>query len=160
MVILKAVWCDFLDFFLWSCFRFHLFSTQSPNSPVLLIHSEYHQKNQDHHLKRMKGLSAGEMLAGVFISVLVVFSLRLCVVGGSSSVSIHSSSMRMVVCSFRRLKFCMYCMVGLWKEYSYAMFFYLFLNRKHEAIIFCAVKCAVCLGQIQLDPNDLAHYFI
>lgn len=63
--------------------------------------------------------------------------------------STHASSMRMVVCSSRRCNVC-----GLWKNLLiwYDFFFsfvFVFLNRKHEAIIFCAVK-SVCLGHIQL----------
>lgn len=142
VVILLTISLDHASKFIFS-------SPQSPNSPMVSIHPGYHFEN--------KGLAGREMLRGwpsVCRSCWVsasrsqpFFHIVLIVCGWSrASVATHASSMRMVVCSSRWCNFCMYCW---FVEKLWYMVWFLFLNWKHEAIIFCAVK-SVCLGHIQL----------
>ncbi len=144
MVIPKAVCCDSLDH-----------ASKFISSPNHQIHQWY--RFILGITLRIKGLQAREMLSGwpsVCRSCWVsaswsqpFFHIVPIVCGWSrASVSTHASSMRMVVCSSRRCNFCMYCW---FVEKLWYMVWFIFLNRKHEAIIFCAVKSEY-LGHIQL----------
>lgn len=99
-------------------------SSQSPNSPMVSIHHFKSKGLEELHVQ-------SESRFQPFFHTVCHWS---------------ASSLRMVVCSSRQVQR-LYVLLVCGK--SFPTVWFLFLNRKHEAIIFCAVK-SVCLGRIQL----------